>query len=127
MLSRFDEANDSSPTTPTAQSIASSSLISVIPNSANAVDTEEEAAFYDEFVEHKPDDAGPAPRPLPFRASSPSLLSNDIWVEDNTGSGKTFASDVKVTGWTTVGDTKAGGYIVASVPSSFDSRSPTFV
>jgi len=48
----------------------------------------------------------------PPRSATPSLFSNDIWIEDNTGQSRNFASDVNIVGWTTVGDTKAGGYIV---------------
>ncbi|KIO24639.1 hypothetical protein M407DRAFT_99150 [Tulasnella calospora MUT 4182] len=53
-----------------------------------------------------------APQPIQTGRRTPSLFSNEIWLEDNTGNSQNFATSVTVPGWSTVGDTRAGGYIV---------------
>jgi hypothetical protein len=41
----------------------------------------------------------------------PSIISRDIWLGDNSGESLTFARDVKISGWTHVGDKLGGAYI----------------
>jgi hypothetical protein len=43
-----------------------------------------------------------------------SVFSRDIWLGDRSGKSSVFASEVSISGWLTVGDTKRGGYIGAS-------------
>lgn len=44
-----------------------------------------------------------------------SILSNDIWLGDRSGSTNStvFSRDVLISGWLAVGDTRRGGYIGA--------------
>jgi len=39
------------------------------------------------------------------------VFSNDIWLGDNLGESLAFAKDVKISGWTNVGDKPGGGYV----------------
>jgi hypothetical protein len=41
----------------------------------------------------------------------PSVFSNDIYFSDNSREDLTFAHDVKISGWTSVGDKLEGAYI----------------
>ena len=41
----------------------------------------------------------------------PSLFSNDIWLGDNLGESLAFSRDVKISGWTNVGDKPGGAYV----------------
>lgn len=41
----------------------------------------------------------------------PSIFSNDIFLGDNSGESLAFARDVKISGWTSVGDQLGGAYI----------------
>jgi hypothetical protein len=41
----------------------------------------------------------------------PSLFSNDIWLGDNCGESNVFAREVKISGWTSVGDALEGAYV----------------
>ena len=41
----------------------------------------------------------------------PSVFSNDIFLGDNSGESLAFARDVKISGWTSVGDQLGGAYI----------------
>ena len=48
----------------------------------------------------------------PAKATAPpSILSNDIWLGDNSGSSGLFAREVEIRGWTSVGDKLGGAYI----------------
>jgi hypothetical protein len=102
----------------------------VIPD--NGIDVEEESRLYDELCE--------VTYPFSFimsyyflisrlqdsisqgsathtrkRPSSPngppSVFSNDIYLGDNSGESLAFARDVKIGGWTSVGDKLGGAYI----------------
>jgi len=46
------------------------------------------------------------------RNVSPSIISNDIWLGDNSGASTLFAREVEIRGWTSVGDKLGGAYIV---------------
>jgi hypothetical protein len=37
------------------------------------------------------------------------MFSNDIWLGKNSGESLAFAQDVKISGWTNVGNSKRGG------------------
>lgn len=39
------------------------------------------------------------------------MFSKDIWLGDNLGESPAFARDVKISGWTNVGDKTEGGYV----------------
>jgi hypothetical protein len=41
----------------------------------------------------------------------PSVFSNDIYLGDNSGESLAFARDVRISGWTSVGDKLGGAYI----------------
>jgi hypothetical protein len=76
----------------------------------NGIDIEEEARLYDEmcFEERMPR-AKPSveyERPASIFSSSEST---SIWLGDNVGESRTFAREVKISGWTNVGDIKGGG------------------
>ncbi|KAG6890038.1 hypothetical protein C0995_012495 [Termitomyces sp. Mi166 len=89
------------------------SLLEIIPN---RIDVEEESRLYDELMQDQDFDrrsVASAPGSLDFQGP-PSVFSKDIWLDDNTGSGKSlaFAQDVRINGWTNVGDKAERGYIV---------------
>lgn len=60
-----------------------------------------------------PDDNSFAPPQSPPRSSrgTPSVFSRDIWLGDNSGESQTFARDIEIVGWTSVGDRRGGAYI----------------
>jgi len=41
----------------------------------------------------------------------PSIFSREIWLDDNCGDSLAFARDVKISGWTNVGDKLGGAYV----------------
>ncbi|KZP26096.1 Phox-like protein [Athelia psychrophila] len=87
----------------------SKSLLVVIPD--DKIDVEEEARLYDELCVAQDDEVTPTLR----RPSSPaplSIFSKDIWLGDNSGESLAFARDVRISGWTSVGDKLGGAYIV---------------
>lgn len=49
-------------------------------------------------------------RPSSPRAAA-SIFSKDIWLGDNLGESLAFARDVRISGWTSVGDKLGGAYI----------------
>ncbi|EGN95188.1 hypothetical protein SERLA73DRAFT_187515 [Serpula lacrymans var. lacrymans S7.3] len=89
----------------------SKNLLVVLPDK---IDVEEESRFYDELCEerdsqsYQPTSAPPAPAPR----GPPSIFSSDIWLGDNFGGSLAFTRDVKISGWTSVGDKLGGAYIV---------------
>ncbi|KAG5351962.1 hypothetical protein C0989_004365 [Termitomyces sp. Mn162] len=96
----------------------SKSFLEIIPN---GIDIEEESRLYDELVqasqfsndqEFDRRSVASAPGSLDFQRP-PSVFSKDIWLDDNTGSGSSlaFAQDVRINGWTSVGDKPERGYI----------------
>ncbi|KAF9033079.1 hypothetical protein BDZ89DRAFT_563934 [Hymenopellis radicata] len=106
----------SEPVTPTQSAIQHpfancKGLLEIIPNK---IDIEEEARLYDELCQ---DDSGVRPVQV-SRPRSPSLFSREsfgtsIWLADNVGESRTFARDVQISGWTSVGDMTGGGaYVV---------------
>ena len=110
----------------------SKNLLVVIPD--DKIDIEEESRLYDEFCRvskydfhhpsfvnepstYKDDENEHRTRPRDPRSSSPtappSVFSKDIWLGDNLGASLAFARDVKISGWTSVGDKLGGAYIGA--------------
>jgi hypothetical protein len=88
--------------------------IVVIPPSAEDF-IEDEIRSYDEIVNSSEGAPGPQKNarlasPTPTRRTL-SVFSNDIWLGDNSGESRAFARDVKITGWTSVGDKRGGAYI----------------
>ena len=49
----------------------------------------------------------------------PSVFSNDIYLGDNSGESLAFARDVRISGWTSVGDKLGGAYIGEWISGSF--------
>ncbi|KAG7094995.1 hypothetical protein E1B28_005791 [Marasmius oreades] len=99
----------SSPVTPASPShpfANSTSRLEVLPNN---IDVEEESRLYDQLCEDN-DERRPASINI-----APSVFSREtasIWLGDNIGESKAFTRDVKISGWTNVGDKMGGAYIV---------------
>ncbi|KDN42469.1 hypothetical protein RSAG8_06786, partial [Rhizoctonia solani AG-8 WAC10335] len=92
-----------------------SGLVQIIPPTIHDL-IEEEARLWDEF----PTDDGCQSRVNTSGRVSPpgsmanrSVFSNDIWLGDNCGNAdRTFARDVQLVGWASVGDNISTGYVV---------------
>ncbi|TFK52123.1 Phox-like protein [Heliocybe sulcata] len=95
----------------------SNNLLVLIPN---GISVEEESRLYDELCDvpdhpsNPPAYSSPPDSPLIRRRPRPaSVFSiNDIWLEDHVGENMAFARDVKISGWTNVGDKLGGAYVV---------------
>ncbi|KAG5652549.1 hypothetical protein H0H81_004610 [Sphagnurus paluster] len=86
----------------------SSKLVEIIPG---GIDVEEEARLYEELSHDDEYDARSIISiPVSFQGP-PSVFSKDIWLGDNSGESLAFTQDVKISGWTHVGDKPEGGYI----------------
>ncbi|KAF8481464.1 Phox-like protein [Gautieria morchelliformis] len=85
-------------------------LLVVIPQ--DKVDVEEESAFYDEFDQQAFRALAPRCRSPTYTVDSRSLVSGDIWLGDASGESTGFTKDVKIGGWTSVGDKLGGAYVV---------------
>ncbi|KIJ58109.1 hypothetical protein HYDPIDRAFT_119984 [Hydnomerulius pinastri MD-312] len=83
-------------------------LLVVLPDK---IDVEEESRLYDETCDDQDAQASRASRPRSPQGP-PSIFSRDIWLGDNSGESRAFARDVKLSGWTNVGDKLGGAYIV---------------
>ncbi|KAJ1307128.1 hypothetical protein OPQ81_001246 [Rhizoctonia solani] len=102
--------------TPSTHPFAGSSgLVQVIRPTIHDL-IEEEARLWDEFAT---DDGYQSRANTSGRASPPgsmanrSVFSNDIWLDDNCGNAdRTFARDVQLVGWASVGDNISTGYVV---------------
>ncbi|KAG9122529.1 hypothetical protein FRC07_001048 [Ceratobasidium sp. 392] len=93
----------------------SNGLVQIIKPTVNDL-IEEEARFWDEFTT---DDGTRSAANTSGRISPPgsvanrSVFSNDIWMDDNSGNAdRTFARDVQLVGWASVGDNISTGYVV---------------
>ncbi|KAF7378286.1 PX domain protein [Mycena sanguinolenta] len=87
----------------------STSRLEIIPN---GIDVEEESRLYDDLVfDTSPIEPRPPARPH-SPVAPPSVFSNDIWLGDNCGESAAFAREVKISGWTSVGDALQGAYVV---------------
>lgn len=103
---------ESAPIHPFAHSTAKLELLPPSTAGLSGIDIEEEARLYDELRRTAKSELPPVPPPDRRglrRMSSPpppSILSNDIFIADNTGVSKSmsFAQDVCITGWSSVGD-----------------------
>ncbi|KAG2144535.1 Phox homologous domain-containing protein [Suillus clintonianus] len=84
------------------------SLLVVIPD--DGIDVEAEARLYDELC----DDQVSLPQSTHPKSPQgpPSIFSRDIWLNDNSGTSLTFARNVHIAGWTSVGDKLGGAYVV---------------
>ncbi|KIJ55837.1 hypothetical protein M422DRAFT_24343 [Sphaerobolus stellatus SS14] len=83
-------------------------LLVVIPQ--DRVDVEEESAFYEEFEEQNFGRSAPTCKSPTL--DSRSLISGEIWLGDSQGESSGFTKDVRICGWTSVGDKLGGAYIV---------------
>ncbi|KAJ7595082.1 Phox homologous domain-containing protein [Mycena floridula] len=111
MVSRESTSSSTSTVHPFANSHSPIEII-------RGIDVEEEARLYDAMCEDDYEDR-PAPkansRPDSKASSRPeSLFSRQsIWLESNLGASQAFTRDVKISGWTRIGDKPGGGaYIV---------------
>lgn len=88
---------------------------------SNGIDIEEEARLYDDmcFEERIPRHRASVEYERPASIFS-SSESTSIWLGDNVGESLTFARDVKISGWTSVGDKDklGGGAYVGMFPGS---------
>ncbi|KAJ7747167.1 Phox homologous domain-containing protein [Mycena maculata] len=85
------------------------SRLEILPN---RIDVEEESRLYDDLVfDATPTEPRPPQRPY-SPGGPPSVFSNDIWLGDNMGESAAFAREVKISGWTSVGDALGGAYVV---------------
>ncbi|KAK7451245.1 hypothetical protein VKT23_012583 [Stygiomarasmius scandens] len=100
-----------SPITPIHPFASTTSRLEIIPNK---IDIEEEARLYDELCWDEGNRNGRVDGRPSSPTIAPSVFSGDgIWLGDNSGESLTFARDVKISGWTSVGDKVTGGaYIV---------------
>ncbi|ELU37177.1 hypothetical protein AG1IA_08793 [Rhizoctonia solani AG-1 IA] len=88
----------------------SSGLIQVIPSTIHDL-IEEEARLWDEFPADNRVDMSGRVSP-PGSMANHSVFSNDIWLGDNCGNAdRTFARDVQLVGWASVGDSISTGYV----------------
>ncbi|KAF9004380.1 hypothetical protein BDQ17DRAFT_1355012 [Cyathus striatus] len=86
----------------------STAKLEVLKNGGE-IDVEEESRLYDEIYGTWDGDddvvSPPSPTFLPQGTSSASIFSKDIYLADNTGnSSGAFARDVRITGWSQVGE-----------------------
>ncbi|KAI3619203.1 px domain protein [Moniliophthora roreri] len=100
----------------------STSRLEVIPNK---IDIEEESRLYDQLCY---DESARGPRPeSPQIELAPSIFSREsIWLGDNIGESMTFARDVKISGWTNVGDKLGGASTKRSSGHSLDINGTTY-
>ncbi|KAF9258512.1 Phox-like protein [Marasmius fiardii PR-910] len=99
-----------SPITPTSSShpfAHSTSRLEILPN---GIDIEEELRLYDQLCEGN--DERRRPNSIDIAPSIFSRESISIWLGDSIGDSKAFARDVKIAGWTNVGDKMGGAYVV---------------
>ncbi|KAF5381730.1 hypothetical protein D9615_005430 [Tricholomella constricta] len=99
-------SSSSAPVHPFANS---KNLLEVIPN---GIDVAEESKLYDELSHDDEYEARSITRRAMSFQGPPSVFSKDIWLGDNLGESLAFAQDVKISGWTNVGDKPEGAYIV---------------
>ncbi|KZS99879.1 Phox-like protein [Laetiporus sulphureus 93-53] len=100
-------STETSPTTPHPFQNAKG-LIEVLPDK---IDIEEEVRLYEELCDSPVRSRYTTPRPR-SPVQTPSVFSKDIWLGDNSGESQSFAREVEVIGWTSVGDKRGGAYIV---------------
>ncbi|QRW03379.1 hypothetical protein RhiLY_02378 [Ceratobasidium sp. AG-Ba] len=109
-------ARPSSAPAPSHPFAQASGLVQIIrPTTQDMI--EEEARFWDDFTT---DDGNRSGANTSGRISPPnssaarSVFSNDIWLDDNSGNDadRTFARDVQLVGWASVGDNISTGYVV---------------
>ncbi|KAF8578206.1 Phox-like protein, partial [Ramaria rubella] len=114
MTSAADLNSTGTSRTPTTTSTArhpfanAKGLLVIIPQ--DKVDVEEESAFYDEFDQQG--FGASVPRGRSPTLDSRSLISGDIWLGDCAGESTGFTRDVRIGGWTSVGDKLGGAYVV---------------
>ncbi|PBK72978.1 uncharacterized protein ARMOST_04915 [Armillaria ostoyae] len=105
-------SSSSSPITPTYPFAHARGLLEIIPNK---IDVEEESRLYDELCTDDDDPLRHGAIPVRPRSppGAPSVFSREsIWLGDNCGESLAFARDVKISGWTNVGDKLGGAYVV---------------
>ncbi|KAF5336768.1 hypothetical protein D9758_016391 [Tetrapyrgos nigripes] len=99
------------PSLPQHPFASTTSQLEILPNK---IDIEEEARRYEEACWEGDRDSDRVYGRPSSPTIAPSIFSGDgIWLGDNSGESSTFARDVKISGWTSVGDnSKGGAYIV---------------
>lgn len=65
---------------------------------------------------------------MPHVRAPSSIFSNDIWVDEQgrPEKDKSFARDVRIVGWTSVGDKQGGAYVGALTPTLSTCQSPDY-
>jgi len=86
------------------------SLLTVIHDDEH-IDLEEERRFYEQFTDDR-SSIHSRSRPASIVGDARSLYSADIVLGDQSGHSATFARDVHITGWATVGDKPKSAYVV---------------
>ncbi|CAG7849588.1 SubName: Full=Uncharacterized protein {ECO:0000313/EMBL:CCA69347.1} [Serendipita indica DSM 11827] len=115
MSSRSAPVSPATPETPFYPFANAKGLLTVIRD--EHLDVQAEAEFLADFEDDDTVDSRsipPSRRSVDTRSEARSVISQEIWLEDQTsgGASSTFARDAMITGWTCVGDQKAGAYIV---------------
>ncbi|RDB16397.1 PX domain-containing protein YPT35 [Hypsizygus marmoreus] len=108
-MANSQASSSSAPSSPAYPFANSKGLLEVLPNK---IDVEEESRLYDELSYDEEEQAHITLNRPPSLQAPPSVFSNDIWLEDKCGESSAFARDVKISGWTNVGDKPEGAYIV---------------
>lgn len=98
-----------SPSTPVHPFANTKSLITVIRD--DHVDVEAEQEFLADFEDDDTVDTQSI-RPSKSTADARSVISHEIWLDDQSLSSSTFARNAIISGWTCVGDQKLGAYVV---------------
>ncbi|KAG8824388.1 hypothetical protein FRC19_001905 [Serendipita sp. 401] len=99
-----------SPTTPVHPFANTKSLLTVIRD--DHVDMEAETEFLAGFEDDDTVDSRSIP-PSVVSVDARSVISHEIWLDDQTSgvASRTFARNAVITGWTCVGDHRAGAYV----------------
>ncbi|KAL4066107.1 Phox homologous domain-containing protein [Scleroderma yunnanense] len=82
-------------------------LLILIPNRTDI----EESQPYDELGENE-DVHEPSSSAVRSVRRPSSIFSHDIWLGDHSGQSSTFSRDVRIGGWTNVGDQLGGAFVV---------------
>ncbi|KIM33662.1 hypothetical protein M408DRAFT_158581 [Serendipita vermifera MAFF 305830] len=115
-MSLSTPVSPASPSTPVHPFANTKSLITVIRD--DHVDVEAEQEFLADFEDDDTVDTQSI-RPSKSTADARSVISHEIWLDDQSLSSSTFARNAIISGWTCVGDQKLGAYVgMYSTPPS---------
>ncbi|EKM75456.1 hypothetical protein AGABI1DRAFT_123205 [Agaricus bisporus var. burnettii JB137-S8] len=107
------------------------SFLELLPHStagSGGIDIEEEARLFDELCRTSKQHLPPVPQYRRFSPPPPSVVSSDIFLADNTGeSPRSFAQDVRIPGWTSVGDAPPSSGVKKSLQAVADGSGSAFI